>query len=244
MEKDNLGNRMKTYESKVYLDKSKPIIIRVDGKCFHTYTRGMNKPFDSHLMSAMDETAIYLLDNVQDAKLAYVQSDEISILVYNTNQLSGHLWFGGEKSKIESVASSMATACFNRDIDNDKLAHFDARANNYPNMAEAVNCFLWRMYDWRRNFISSVSYSLFSHRELQNKNAKDKSEMIAQILGENWKDKYTKDQQLGRMFSHTAGNIVTHFNESFYKYDEMKNLFINHLFIPEYLFGEEYEISR
>ena len=83
MSKDSLGTRMKGYEnvSRFYLTKRTPVIIRIDGKAFHTFTRGFERPFDKCLMQTMKETAIYLCKNIGGCKLAYTQSDEISLLL-------------------------------------------------------------------------------------------------------------------------------------------------------------------
>lgn len=80
---DNLGDRMKDYEniSRIHLTKKLPVIIRLDGKAFHTFTRGFNRPFDGILMRAMQETAKYLCANIMNCKMAYTQSDEISLLL-------------------------------------------------------------------------------------------------------------------------------------------------------------------
>lgn len=212
-EKDQMASRMKQYEhesTQLKVDSTKPIIVRIDGKAFHTYTRGMDKPFDAALMQAMDYTTINLLDLVQDTKLAYVQSDEISLLLWNPNQRNGQPYFGGKAQKIASVVASMATAHFNdhmRDayvVGNKfkpNLAYFDARVFNVPDMSEAANYFLWRLYDWRRNFISVVASQHFSDKELHGKGKFDRDQMLKEKLGENWRDAFTKDQQYGRMFA-------------------------------------------
>ena len=86
--KENYENR-----SKIFLTRRTPVIIRLDGKAFHTYTRGLDKPFDSGLINDMQDTAIYLCQNIQGAKCAYVQSDEISILVTDFDDINTQAWF-------------------------------------------------------------------------------------------------------------------------------------------------------
>lgn len=108
--------RMKeNYEqrSRTYLTRRTPVILRLDGKAFHTYTRGLDKPFDDGLIEDMQETAKYLCENIQGAKLAYTQSDEISILLTDYDNINTDAWFDYQVQKMCSVAASMATAQFN-----------------------------------------------------------------------------------------------------------------------------------
>lgn len=74
---NSLGNRMKGYEyaAKNYLLKRTPVIIRLDGKAFHTFCRNLNKPFSKTFQKCMVETVKYLCKNVQNCVLGYTQSD-------------------------------------------------------------------------------------------------------------------------------------------------------------------------
>lgn len=241
MKKDCLGDRMKEYEAfgKVKLDKTKPIIIRVDGKAFHTYTKGMEKPFDDNLIDCMECAQSELMKNIQNAVVSYRQSDEISVVVYNTNQYSGEIWFDGNKSKIETVSASIATAAFNKKAlefglkPTQDYALFDSRAFNVPSMPEAVNCILWRMFDWKRNFVSSVAYSIFSHKQLQNKTTEEKINMISESVGINWKDSYSLRKQFGTISS--KDNL--YLSREPYSYEYLKSVFIQ-CGIYEFLFEE------
>lgn len=114
--KDSLGDRMKDYEDcfRTKITKRSFVMIRIDGKAFHTYTRGLNRPFDEDLISDMNETAKYIVENIQGAKMGFVQSDEISIMFNNRDEIDSELWFDGNIQKIVSVAASMATSKFNR----------------------------------------------------------------------------------------------------------------------------------
>ena len=114
--KDSLGDRMKGYEniSRIYLTKRMPVIIRVDGKAFHTFTRGFRRPFDSILMSVMQDTAKFLCKNISGCKIAYVQSDEISLLLTDYETKETQPWFDNNLQKLVSIAASMATLEFNR----------------------------------------------------------------------------------------------------------------------------------
>ena len=56
---NELSIRMKTfYEQipKIKLIRRMPVIIRLDGKAFHTFTKGFKKPFDEILIKTMQET--------------------------------------------------------------------------------------------------------------------------------------------------------------------------------------------
>lgn len=102
------------HRSRTYLTRRTPVIIRLDGKAFHTYTKKLNKPFDEALMEDMKNTAIYLCQKIQGAKCAYVQSDEISILITDYDKLSTDAWFDYNIQKITSISASLATAKFNQ----------------------------------------------------------------------------------------------------------------------------------
>jgi tRNA(His) 5'-end guanylyltransferase len=207
---DTLGDRMKDFYEDRYrinLPRRTYTIIRIDGKAFHTYTKGLQRPFDAGLIEDMNETTAYLCKNIQGAKLGYVQSDEISIIVTDFDELGTHAWFDNNMQKMASIAASMATAKFNQlrmarstwegsdiagsldqdDIENFKLAMFDARVFQIPFIDEVVNYLIWRQQDATRNSISSVAQSLYSHKELHNKSTDDMQEMIFQ-KGINWND--------------------------------------------------------
>lgn len=117
MKKDELGNRMKTHyedRTRFMLPRRAYTIMRIDGKAFHTYTIGLKEPFDDGLIEDMDATACYLCKNIQGAKFAYVQSDEISILITDFDKIGTNAWFDNNIQKMVSIASSLATAEFNR----------------------------------------------------------------------------------------------------------------------------------
>jgi len=213
--KDELGERIKTfYEDRFRykLPRRAYTIIRVDGKAFHTYTKGLNRPFDEGLIGDMNLTAAFLCKNIMGAKLAYVQSDEISILITDFDTLNTQSWFDYNVQKMVSIAASLATSEFNRLrverqfsvylIDEDgrshqslnleemrsiKIAQFDARVFQIPSRIEVENYLIWRQQDAIRNSISSVAQSLYSHKELNGKKTNEMQEMIFQ-KGINWND--------------------------------------------------------
>ena len=116
MVKDALGDRMKKYEyvSRIYLTPRTPVIIRLDGKAFHTFTRGFNKPFDMVLVKTMQETMKFLCENIQGCVLGYTQSDEITLVLVDYKKINSCAWFDYNIQKCASVAASMATMAFNK----------------------------------------------------------------------------------------------------------------------------------
>lgn len=117
MKRDDLGNRMKAfYEEipKTRLMRRCPVVIRIDGKSFHTFTRGFKRPFDDVLIKTMQETAKYLCENIQGCQLAYTQSDEISLLLIDYQRFETSAWFDYEIQKMVSISASMATMAFCR----------------------------------------------------------------------------------------------------------------------------------
>lgn len=114
---DELGIRMKTYYEqipKTKLMRRTPVAIRIDGKAFHTFTKGFQKPFDEVLIKSMQETMKYLCENIQGCVLGYHQSDEITLILVDYKNLNSDAWFDYEVQKICSIAASMATMAFNK----------------------------------------------------------------------------------------------------------------------------------
>ena len=204
--KDTLGDRMKEFYEDRYrnlLQRRTYTIIRIDGKAFHTYTKGLKRPFDEDLIEDMDKTGAYLCKNIMGAKFAFVQSDEISILLTDFDTLDTQAWFDNNIQKMVSVSASMATSEFNklRKIRFQdflyKEAQFDSRVFQIPTKTEVMNYFIWRQQDTVRNSISSVAQSLYSSKELHGKNNSVKQEMIFQ-KGINWND-YIPKLKRGRL---------------------------------------------
>jgi len=183
---DSLGDRMKAnYEDRYRftLPRRTNVIIRVDGKAFHTYTRNCIKPFDYTLMRNMDQTAYALCTQIQGAKLAYVQSDEISILLSDYDSLETQAWFDNNIQKMCSISASIATAAFNvqRGEGARTQAHFDARVFTIPEVDEVCNYFLWRSQDATRNSVQMLARSIFGHVDLQHKSTVELKLMVASV---------------------------------------------------------------
>lgn len=213
---DELGKRMKEYYEqipKTKLMRRTPVAIRVDGKAFHTFTRGFEKPFDEVLIKSMQETMKYLCENIQGCVLGYTQSDEITLILVDYKNLNSAAWFDYEVQKMCSIAASMATMAFNKRFtencldymcenikdaslksiigahaDSDiKGAMFDARVFNIPK-EEVTNLIYWRQLDATRNSIQMVGQANFSHKELQNKSCNDIQDMLMLQKCINWND--------------------------------------------------------
>lgn len=218
---DELGKRMKEYyESipKTKLMRRTPVAIRIDGKAFHTFTRGFQKPFDEVLIKSMQKTMKYLCENIQGCVLGYTQSDEITLILVDYKNLNSAAWFDYEVQKMCSIAASMATMAFNKffaeevDIYNSnpnnsgiqanwyitaklKGAMFDARVFNIPK-EEVTNLIYWRQLDATRNSIQMVGQANFSHKELQNKSCNMIQDMLMTEKGINWNN-YPTHQKRG-----------------------------------------------
>ncbi|WCF11771.1 tRNA(His) guanylyltransferase Thg1 family protein (plasmid) [Paenibacillus thiaminolyticus] len=180
---------MKEYEKASHhsLTKRMPVIVRLDGEHFHSYTKGMKKPFDQVLVEAFWETCKYLASNSMGCKLVYHQSDEISMLLTNYDKLTTESWFNNDLQKIVSTTASLVTAKFNQIMfpHTGKLAKFDSRAFVIP-FDEVVHYFLWRQNDATKNSISMVAQANFSHHELQGLNGNQMQDKLMLEKGINW----------------------------------------------------------
>lgn len=210
MKGDALGDRIKSnFESRTryYLPRRTYTIVRVDGKAFHSYTRGCDRPYDAALMQDMDLTAAALCEAIQGAKLAYVQSDEISILITDFEGNQTEAWFDGNIQKMASISASIATASFNAlrwarsgSVDGE-MAFFDSRIFTIPDPAEVENYFIWRQQDATRNSISMAAHACFPHDELEGVSSDHLQEMLWSRKGINWND-YPEGCKRGRCVVH------------------------------------------
>jgi tRNA(His) guanylyltransferase len=188
--RDSLGDRMKTnYENRTraYLPRRTNTIIRLDGKAFHTYTRGRLRPWDPDLHYSLVSAAIELCKQAQGTMFGFVQSDEISLLLTDYATLSSEAWFDGNIQKITSVASSIVTAAFNSLEANysDPFAYFDARVFTIPDPWEVHNYFVWRQKDIERNSLSMLAQANFPHSQLHGKRRQDLHDLL-HTVGINW----------------------------------------------------------
>jgi tRNA(His) 5'-end guanylyltransferase len=213
---DDLGTRMKTFYENTYrfgMTRRMPVAIRIDGKAFHTFTKGFVRPFDEVLSNAMVRTMEYLCENIQGCVFGYTQSDEITLILLDYQTLTTEAWFGYEVQKICSISASMATMAFNQFFKNEvdkfyynhcsredplfekhyqtyrdaqyKGAMFDSRCFNIPK-EEVCNLIYWRQLDATRNSIQMMGQANFSHAELQGKSCNDIQDMLMEKKNINW----------------------------------------------------------
>ena len=238
--KDSLGDRMKAYEAvpKNFLMRKNPVVIRLDGKAFHTFTRGFEKPFDKIIERAMTETMLYLCKNIQGCVLGYTQSDEITLVLCDYQKINTDAWFEYNVQKMVSISAAMATYAFNMVLDSiaadlfaeagnqntkvtdlimrkrDKGTFFDARAFSLPHN-EVVKCLIWRQQDATRNSIQALAQSLYSHNELQGIDCNKLQDKMFAEKGVNWNDLTTYQkrgacaiQKLVTKTSSTKGIVI------------------------------------
>lgn len=191
---DAFGDRIKAMEKVLagaVLDEDQPFCVRIDGKAFHTYTRGLKRPYDERLSQAMVDTMNYLVETC-DARLGYTQSDEISLVFFKTATHQQN-YFGSRIQKLTSVLASMTTAKFNAEVaknipeKKDKFAFFDCRVWNVPTLQDAADVFVWRQEDAIKNAITMAAGAYYSHKELHGKSSRDKIEMM-RAKGKEWSE--------------------------------------------------------
>ena len=207
----NLSERMKSYENTTRLEKG-VVIIRVDGKAFHTWTRkvGAHKPFDYDVQVAMWSATANVASEMQGFRLAYTQSDEATFMLTNLGEKEAG-WFDYKLSKLTSVTASLFTHYFNKEFSEDapfvEPGIFDARAFNVP-LLDSPNVFVWRQQDWKRNSVAMLAQSLYPHKDLMHKNLYEQMHMCEKA-GKNWDDLYPIDKY---------GTFVTSDGSNYHQY--------------------------
>lgn len=191
---DSLGDRMKMYEGMEADRRLMPLLpalARIDGRSFHSFTRGMNRPFDARFSAAMVATTLHLVRET-GACMGYTQSDEIT-LAWHSTSIQSQIWFDGRVAKMTSQLAAQATLAFYRCCLGtmpefaQRFPTFDARVWSVPNRTEGANAFLWREWDATKNSISMAASALYSHKALHGKNGRDKHDML-RAKGVNWND--------------------------------------------------------
>lgn len=218
---DALSIRMKSfYETvpKLKLMRKCPVILRIDGRHFHSVTRGLKRPFDEILAETMKDTMKYLCENVQGCVLGYTQSDEISLLLIDYQNIDTSAWFDYEVQKLCSISAGMATLAFNKSFEKRTNEYIDAVMDMQDSdletekkyittlkkiidkgamfdarcfnipKEEVTNYFYWRQVDATRNSIQMLGQANFSHKELQNKSSSNIQDMLMLEKGINWND--------------------------------------------------------
>lgn len=191
---DALGDRMKSYEaveSGRRLMPLLPALARIDGRAFHSFTNGMDCPFDSKLHDCMLGTTITLVKDT-GALVGYTQSDEITLL-WCVKDSREQMWFDGRIQKMTSQLAAQATLIFYALVSERmpqyarRMPTFDARVWNVPTKAEAVNVLVWRELDATRNSISMAAQAHYSHKQLNEKDTSQMQDML-HTVGVNWND--------------------------------------------------------
>lgn len=240
--KKTLFEEMKEHEgvSRYFLERKKPVILRLDGRAFHTYTKGLVKPFDAVLVTTMRETMLKLCEKIEGTIMGYTQSDEISLLLGDWRQETTQAFFGNNIQKITSVAASMCTLYFSQyfsknvheaydrgeisenDIEKyrkkiESGATFDCRSFNLPNNEEVLKYFIWRQKDCIRNSIQATAQSLFSHKELNCKNCDEQVEMMLKEKDFDWETQISEINKYGTVAEKTRVRALVvnrHTNET------------------------------
>lgn len=180
---------MKSYENQYNqpMTTKNPVILRIDGRAFHTYTKQFtSKPYNEGLSNAMQETMSYLCKNIDNCILGYTQSDEITLVLYDLDMRLHTPWFNNREQKIVSVAASMATIKFNSLVHAKQFAFFDCRAFTVRTLEEVLNCVYYRQRDAKRNSIQMLARSLFPQRELQGLSTKELKAKCLKEKNINW----------------------------------------------------------
>lgn len=173
------------FPSKYKIPRRLPVIVRLDGRAFHSLARKLKfeKPFDMNFIASMKHVARTLVDEVQNTKFAYIQSDEISLLLIDYEHLNTQAWFDGNIQKIASVSAGIASADMSRLLD--VTAVFDSRVFVLP-QHEVINYFIWRQQDWMRNSIQMIARAYYSHGDLDHLNQIELKEKLLNERGISW----------------------------------------------------------
>lgn len=167
------------------------LIVRIDGRAFHTFTKPFKRPYDETIHDAMTFATRMVAEEIGGCKFAYTQSDEASFLATDYDTHETQMWFGGNKSKIETIAASAFTAYFNYSmmkISPNLMGQFDARAFIIPAQHEVVNYFIWRQQDAIRNSVSMLARHHFSAKRLHKVSSKDAIELLRKEKKVKWEE--------------------------------------------------------
>jgi len=244
----NLEDKCRYYQSltNYKLTPNCCILVHIDGKNFSKLVKNnFKKPFDNDFINMMNETAKFLCNNVQGCKLAYVQSDEISLLITDYDTPDTDILFGGRLCKIQSILASMATSEFNKwfikynlfdkrdnwsgvgyaDICDElmklKVAQFDCKAWVVPNENDAYAWFLYRNIDCVRNSKQQTAQTWCSHKELMGKDTDEQIEYLFKNHGIDW-NTFENGKKYGRFITKVTQHLTTTVKGEKIEYDRNK----------------------
>jgi tRNA(His) 5'-end guanylyltransferase len=203
--KDDLGRRMKQdYEDalRLFVPRRSYVVIRIDGRGFHTFTKQLERPYSRQLADALDQAALGLCQEMIGCRFAYGQSDEYSFLLTDFEKENAPLWFDGNLQKIVSVSASLFTGYFNRAFAGEKIAAFDSRVLVISQRAEVEKYFLWRQLDASANSLNMLASAHYPHADLVGKSNTEKHELLFE-KGVNWA-KQPADFKRGRVVRRSA----------------------------------------
>lgn len=209
LSKDSLGDRMKGYEEpwRFTLPRRQPVIVRIDGRAFHTYLRGADKPFDAMFSQQMGSVCATLCMQLSGAVFAYQQSDEISVLMQDWATSNTQPFLGGVIQKLTSISASIATAQLTA-LRTGTMPTFDARVFALPSRMETANYFIWRQRDAERNSIMSAGRAHFSHAQLHGKSTRQIVDMLWTQHHVSWDD-YSSTFKYGQVVTKHLGLLGT-----------------------------------
>jgi tRNA(His) 5'-end guanylyltransferase len=202
-----LAERMKGYERtfRSTLPRRSYTLMRLDGVGFRTYLRGCERPFDRAFVNDMNLLAQHLCEEIQGARFAYTQSDEISLLLTDFATVQTQPWRAGAVQKMVSVAAGDASSYFSHlRYFTPKRPYFDCRVWSMSDPVEVANYFLWRQQDAVRNSIQMVGQTYFSHGQLDRCSGNVIQEMLYKEHGVNW-DAFPPELKRGRVTVHAPG---------------------------------------
>ncbi len=179
MKYDALGTRMKAYEKELrtVMPRQGYVVLRLDGKAFHSYTRGLERPYDLAFMNDMDATCAYLCSEISGVKFGYVQSDEISLIIPSSE--TSEFWFDGQVQKMVSVSAGMASAKLSQlRFDFGKIAVFDSRVFALPDVDELLEYLRFRIFDASKNAITMAASTVKSHKELNRVSTRERAAIL------------------------------------------------------------------
>ena len=207
--KDDLGQRIKQYYEdslRITLPRQTNLILRIDGRSFHQFTKKLERPYSQKLADALDQAALALCLEAAGSRFAYGQSDEYSFLLTDYETPRSLMWFEGNLQKIVSVSTSIFTAAFQKAFPCDTLATFDCRALVIPQWPEVEKYFLWRQLDASSNSLNMLASAHYTHQELLGKSESEKHDLLC-AKGLNWAKQPTHFKR-GRAIRRVEGSWI------------------------------------